>query len=405
MSPRTVAVFCMPLPTHFRRCRALIEAVAQDGMDVVVFSDGAFEPEMRRAGARFVDLFKDRPVEAADGSAYPWSCRSVTFAARFGDEVIQLVRRCDPQLVIADSFALIGRVVAAALRIPYVNVCAGHNVSPENLLPILGSQPRTRMSDACLSAVDTLRERFGIQSASPYTNLVSPSRDLNVCCEPPEFLTEAERELFEPVMFFGSLPSETRRDDWAAGERLFASGVGERIYVSFGNYVWQKYPAEAIAAATAIATVAEDSGTNVLVSLGGASVDPNVVVQLERPYVRVYSFVDQMRVLAEADVFVTHHGLNSTHESIAHRVPMLSYPFEWDQPGMAERCQSLDLAIPLSTEPRSPVDADDVRAAFGRLHAERPRLAAGLEAAHGWEDDVRDRRAAVVRRIAELAEA
>ena len=41
----------------------------------------------------------------------------------------------------------------------------------------------------------------------------------------------------------------------------------------------------------------------------------------------------------EADLFVTHHGLNSTHEAIFNRVPMLSYPFFWDQPGLAAECR------------------------------------------------------------------
>ena len=126
-------------------------------------------------------------------------------------------------------------------------------------------------------------EQFGLYAASPYVHLVSPSRDLNLCCEPPEFLTEGERETFEPVMFFGSLPSEPRPDDRAAGESLFPGGVGRRIYVSFGEYAWQRYPAEAIAVVTAIATAADDPGTDVLVSLGGAPLHPTAVAQIERP--------------------------------------------------------------------------------------------------------------------------
>ena len=46
-------------------------------------------------------------------------------------------------------------------------------------------------------------------------------------------------------------------------------------------------------------------------------------------------------------VFVTHHGLNSTHEAIYHRTPMLSYPFFGDQPYLANRCRDLGLSVPL----------------------------------------------------------
>ena len=56
--------------------------------------------------------------------------------------------------------------------------------------------------------------------------------------------------------------------------------------------------------------------------------------------------MDQWAVLGETDLFVTHHGLNSTHEAIFNRVPMLSYPFFWDQPGLAAKCQAFGIARP-----------------------------------------------------------
>ena len=112
-----------------------------------------------------------------------------------------------------------------------------------------------------------------------------------------------------------------------------------------------------------------------------------------------------MRVLAAADVFVTHHGLNSTHESIAERVPMLSYPFQWDQPGMAERCQALE-----SGDPRS--RASLAHRSTATMYARRSR--AFGRSARGWRPGSRptadgrtmcgSRRGAVVRRIAELAD-
>jgi hypothetical protein len=84
-------------------------------------------------------------------------------------------------------------------------------------------------------------------------------------------------------------------------------------------------------------------------------------------------------VLGEASLFLTHHGLNSTHEAIFQRVPMLSYPFFGDQPGARARTQELGLAVPLVDDspdlpPRSLVSPADVLAALARAAAERSAI-------------------------------
>ena len=38
-----------------------------------------------------------------------------------------------------------------------------------------------------------------------------------------------------------------------------------------------------------------------------------------------------------ADAFVTHSGMNSTHEALFHKMSMVSYPIFADQPGLAAR--------------------------------------------------------------------
>ena len=92
-------------------------------------------------------------------------------------------------------------------------------------------------------------------------------------------------------------------------------------------------PAEALAALDAISRAcAGREDVEVAIGLGGHSIDPDVRRSLERENVAVLDYFDQWAALGEADLFVTHHGLNSTHESIYQRTPMISYPFFADQP-------------------------------------------------------------------------
>jgi hypothetical protein len=106
-------------------------------------------------------------------------------------------------LVLADSFALIGRIVAAEIGVPYVNVCSGHNVEPDRFIAQLEADPRVRLDPAATAAVEILRERYGLDDASPFSYVRGSSDTLNLYCEPPQFLDSDERAVFEPVAFSG----------------------------------------------------------------------------------------------------------------------------------------------------------------------------------------------------------
>lgn len=51
------------------------------------------------------------------------------------------------------------------------------------------------------------------------------------------------------------------------------------------------------------------------------------------------NWVDQIAMVSRADVFVTHGGMNSIHDAIRFKVPMIVYPIEmnYDQPGNSSR--------------------------------------------------------------------
>ena len=56
---------------------------------------------------------------------------------------------------------------------------------------------------------------------------------------------------------------------------------------------------------------------------------------------KVYRSVPQLSVLEQADVFVTHGGMNSVSEALFYSVPMVAIPFMADQPVNARRIEEL----------------------------------------------------------------
>lgn len=405
MTTRTAAVFSMPLEGHFQRLRPIISGLDDRGITPVVFTDRSFEPRVKAAGGTFVDLFAGRPLESADATSEPFPCRFVSFAGRFADAVAREAAAVRPELVVYDMFSVIGRVVATQLGLPYVNVCAGHNVDPARFVAALHTDPRVAVSPACDAAVTALRDRYGIADASPFSYVAGLSPFLNVYSEPERYLTPAERRVFEPIAFFGSLPPAAelaKRDEGA--DSLFDGDVGLRIYVSFGTVTWRYYRSQALDALRAISSaIARRAGAAALVSLGGAEVSTEELRGIATPSVRVLPYVDQWRVLSEADVFVTHHGMSSTHEAIFNLVPMIGYPFFWDQPSLARKCEEFGVSVPLTTQAMGAVSSDDVDAALDAVFERRSEMCDSLAQARAWELDVVAQRDAVIDRIAELA--
>ena len=345
-----------------------------------------------------VDVFTPYPLERADAGSPPAAVRNVSWAGRFGADLTAEVAPFAPDLVVYDSFAVIGRVVGAALGVPYVCVLSGHNMNPGRVVPAMAHDARVAISEACVEALELLRSRHGWDDVSPFSYYDALSPHLNLCCQPPAFLTEAERPAFEPLAFWGSLPPLDGRPP-----RVRAVPP-RRIYASMGTISWRYYAPEAVGALRAVAAaVARRSDLEAVISLGGAGLDPTAIAeQPAHANVRVQGWVDQREQLADADVFITHSGLNSTHEALYHRVPMVSYPMFGDQPGLSARTCEFGVAVALA-EPRGPVSADDVDAALARLMAKGPALDEALALAHARELEVIAGRPAVVDQILALA--
>jgi UDP:flavonoid glycosyltransferase YjiC (YdhE family) len=406
MAQAVVAVFCMPEHGHFRQLRALIAGLVQSGFAVQVFTHRRYGPDVERLGATLVDLFDQFPLEQADSESVPVPCRYVSFAAFHAEGVLEALRAIRPALVVCESFAVIGRVAAQRLGIPFVNVLSGHNLDPALYLPALRADPRVAISDRCHRAVEILRERYAMQDASPFSYIAGPSPYLNICCEPAAFLTEQERASFEPLAFYGCIPSPEAQNEQPrdTAPAHFGGPGGFRIYACLGTVAFRYFADVATGVLEAVsACLAGMPEARALISLGGATVEDGLLRRLRRPNVEAVDYVDQWSVLGEADLFLTHHGLNSTHEAVFRRVPMISYPIFTDQPALAERCRQLGIAVPLVESLRGPVEADHVRAALETLSRKKDSVMASLEQAKAWELEVMAQRPAVLARIRDLA--
>ena len=170
----------MPDRGHFQRLRSVVTGLSSQGLHVHVFTHLRLAEEVRQSGGTFVDLFAGRTVEVADDESWPPVCRYVAFAGTFVEQIRDEVARLRPSVIVHDTFAVIGSVVARVLGIPYVNVCAGHDVVPSRFLEILREHPRVHVSNQCRRAVDRLQQVFGLADISPFSYVSGLSPHLNL---------------------------------------------------------------------------------------------------------------------------------------------------------------------------------------------------------------------------------
>jgi MGT family glycosyltransferase len=395
----SIVVVCMGGLGHVQILLPLIAGLRSRGCVVHVMTHGDFKTKVESSGAFFVDLFARRPLEAVDATSIPFPSRFVTFAGVYAESVSDQIGALAPALIVYDTFTVVGPVVARRLGVPYVNVCPNHAPVPARMLAALHQDPRIAISPECWAAARRLEDVHGMSGANPFSYYETLSPYLNVYCEPSEFLDPDDRAAFEPMAFFGSLapPGEN-----AAIGAFPRDRSGRRIYVSFGTGVWRYFETAARSALTVISRTLADRDVDVLISLGHHRVAAMGRTELQRPNVRVVDYVDQWATLEEADCFITHHGINSTHESIFHEVPMISYPFFGDQPALARRCQELGLAAPLAGAPQAPLTPEGLLSVLARLADEQDRFAARLAEARSWELRTIASRGAILDRILSL---
>lgn len=401
MSGGRVVAVCVQALGHIRAMLPVLSCLRERGLEVDVMTQRRLRPEVERIGARFIDLFDGRPVEAVDDSSIPVPSRYVTFTAAHADDLAQEVGALDPDLIVYETYSLMAPLIGRDLGVPYVNVVPNHALVPARSVAELEGQPRVSTSPACLAAVERLRRDHGLEDASPFSYVTALSPHLNLYPEPREFLPEADRAALEPLAFFG-LPCPDGEPPTA--EPVFRrAGASRRLLASFGTIVWLYYADAALEALTTIARSCQKAGeVELVVALGGHRLEEQALAPLRAAGAEIRDYVDQRAALREADALITHHGINSTHEAILERVPMLSYPFFGDQPRLAARCRELGLAMPLAEGSAGRVAPEALPRALATLDADREGFGARLEEARGWELRTVAERDAVLDRILAL---
>ena len=167
----------------------------------------------------------------------------------------------------------------------------------------------------------------------PTYNFVYTSRDFQL------YSDQFSPDLFD---FVGaSIPQGTERDDF-----ILPDIKGKLIYVSLGTLLNTSRAGRRFFK-LCIETFAHQNVTLIL------SIGQGQKLNQYGPLpgnIHIYERVPQLEVLQQADLFITHGGMNSVNEAIYYGVPMLVLPIGNDQPAVAKQVQACGLGRELSIQ-------------------------------------------------------
>jgi UDP:flavonoid glycosyltransferase YjiC (YdhE family) len=269
------------------------------------------------------------------------------------DECLAIACEFEPDLILYDFCALEGRFAAEVLGVRHWSSIPGM-VGPLTNRDYLR---RCLASTANQNGIAAMWDNHRLSVDQDEVELISNS--LHIPAErnllwsypsvtPPDFLANRAAAEYQ----FAGYPSDGHP------RSLKTSDSPPLVYLSFGTEVMDNlWPAQ------------ESTRTGVRRCVAGLArrwepLDIDVVFATQGQTVleeypanwTVEGYVDQQRVLSHADVFVTHGGANSVHESLLSKVPMVVTPFFGDQTLAGRRVEHMGIGVALGAD--EDVDTD-----------------------------------------------
>ena len=362
-----IAFFCIPAHGHTNPTLGVVRELITRGHEVRYYSYELMRGKIESTGAQFVpcdaydaQLSFTEADNARVGKDLAFSTELiVNMTLALDDAMLAEIRAFAPDVIVGDSMAFWAKLIAGKLCVPFVSSTTTFafnkesakvmKQTPKGLFSMLFSLPKINKS------LDRLREKgYAVKSV---LDIIANSNETDTVV-----YTSLE---FQPC-------SETFSDHYAfvgpilrPAEQALEKTAQPTVYISLGT-VDNLHPDFYRSCLAALG----DAPYRVILSVGETT---DIAALGTAPAnCTVAPHVDQMAVLAAADAFVTHCGMNSVSEALYHGVPLVLFPQTPEQSGVANRVHQLGAGQFLKSD-----DSAAIRAAVDSvLHEEAVRAAA-----------------------------
>jgi MGT family glycosyltransferase len=355
-----IVFFCIPAHGHTNPTLGVVRELVARGHQVWYYSYNTMREKIESAGATFVscdDYDMEQKLTPKDsvrvGKDLAFSTKIlVDTTLALDDKVCADMVQLKPDCIVADSMAVWGKAVAMKLGIPFVSSTTTFAFNQHSakimkqsigeLFKMVFSMPKiTKQIKRLQGKGYPVKNILDIiQNDDSTHTIVYTSPEFQPCSE-----TFSDKYAFVgPSIRPATSKVEKKRD--------------KLIYISMGtvnNNMMALYKRCLAALADTDYQVIMSVGN--LVSIEGFGVLPENI--------SVFTHVDQIAVLQQADIFVSHCGMNSVSESLYFGVPLVMLPQTSEQGGVAERVFQLGAGIKLDKS-----DAASILGAIRKIFAD-----------------------------------
>lgn len=338
-----IVFFCIPAHGHTNPTLGVVRELVSRGHQIWYYSYNTMREKIESTGATFVscdDYDMEQKLTPKDsvrvGKDLAFSMKIlVETTLALDDKVCSDMEQLKPDCIVADSMAVWGKAVAMKLGIPFVSsttTFAFNQHSAKIMKQSIGELLKMVFSMPKITKQIRRLQNKGYPVKNILDIIQNDDNTHTIVYTSPEF---------QPC-------SETFSDKYAfvgPSVRPAISKVEKQrdklIYISMGtvnNNMMALYKRCLSAFA--------DTDYQVIMSVGNLISIEEFGVLPEN--ITVFTHVDQIAILQQADVFVSHCGMNSVSESLYFGVPLVMLPQTSEQGGVAERVLQLGAGIKLS---------------------------------------------------------
>ncbi len=370
-TPAHIAMFSIAAHGHVNPSLEVIRELVARGHRVTYAIPPAFADKVAETGAEPRLWNSTLPGPDADPEA--WGSTLLDNVEPFLADAIQALPQLieayegdEPDLVLHDITSYPARVLAHRWGVPAVslspNLVAWDGYEEEVAAPMWEEPKKTERGQAYYARFHAWLEENGI-TRHPDAFVGRPARSLVLI--PKVLQPHADRVDGTVHTFVGACQGDrTAEGDWqrpADAEKVVLVSLGSSFTKQPGFY------RECVKAFAGL------PGWHLVLQIG-RHVDPAELGDVP-DNVEVRSWVPQLAILKQADLFVTHAGAGGSQEGLTTATPMIAVPQAVDQFGNADMLQAIGVARRLDTEEAT---AEALRAAALALVAD-PEVARKLK--------------------------